>query len=371
MSFKETIAGLVDSGQLDADTQQRSLIDSLANLYIELEAAQNKPPKSWLSRLSVNWLGDSKQLNNEQQKGLYIWGGVGRGKTHLMNLFFEQVPITEKWRIHFHRFMLWVHEQNGKLANQTNPLELIAKQVSDKNKLLCLDEFMVTDIADAMILHGLLKHLYAQGVVLVTTSNTAPNNLYLDGIQRDSFMGAIRLLNQHSHVIEVSGDKDFRTREWVFDEIYYSPLDEKASAGLKRCYHQLTGATELTPKPLPIAGRPIQAVSVADGLAWFEFDELCRTYRSQMDYIQVANQFDTLIVSNIPVLKDDDDPAARRLINLIDTAYDYQVKLLLSAEAPPNALYRGSKLAMPFQRTASRLWEMSTQKYLTAKREVI
>lgn len=370
--FKQTINKLIDSGQLDNDPAQKSLIDSLDRLFGELGGYQPQAQQQTVvSLLKSKLFGRSSEVQAESIKGLYIWGGVGRGKSHLMNVFFDQLPITQKWRIHFHRFMLWVHEQNGQLADQVNPLELIAKQVSDKNKLLCLDEFMVTDIADAMILHGLLKPLYAQGVVLVTTSNTAPDNLYLDGIQRDSFMGAIRLLNQQCHVIEVSGDKDFRRREWVFDEIYYSPLDGQASAGLQRCYHQLTGATELAPQSLTVAGRPIQAVSVADGLAWFDFDQLCRSYRSPMDYIQIANQFDTLIIANIPLLHKDDDSAAQRLINLIDTAYDYHVKLLFSGAAAPDTLYQGNQLTMPFQRAASRIWEMSTESYLTAKREVI
>ena len=340
--FKQLVDNLVATGQLDIDPAQKILIDSLDHLYTQLVTYQDKAqPQSMMAMLKAKLLGSENA--DDTIKGLYIWGGVGRGKTHLMNIFFDALPVTQKWRIHFHRFMLWVHEQNGQLADQTNPLELIAKQVSNKNKLLCLDEFMVTDIADAMILHGLLKHLYAQGVVLVTTSNTAPDNLYLDGIQRDSFLGAIQLLNQHSHVIEVSGDKDFRTRQWVLDEVYHSPLGAAANTGLQRSYHQLTGATELTPQSLTIAGRPIQAVSVADGLAWFDFDELCRTHRSQMDYIQIANQYDTLIIANIPILYDGDDPAARRLINLIDTAYDYQVKLLFSAQAAPDALYQGNK----------------------------
>lgn len=375
MSFKQIIAAQIESRKLDADPQQQALIDALDTLEQALIAHEKRPQKSWLARLKERCLGAQQAAKGDENiaadtiKGLYIWGGVGRGKTHLMNVFFEQLPINGKWRVHFHRFMLWVHEQNGQLAEQVNPLALIAKQVAAKNKLLCLDEFMVTDIADAMILHGLLKHLYAQGVVLVTTSNSAPDRLYLDGIQRDSFLGAIRLLNQHSYVIEVPGDKDFRTRKWLFDKIYYSPLGKSAQAGLKNCYHQLTKTTALNPKLLTVAGREIKALSVNDGVAWFDFAQLCRSYRSQMDYIQVVNQFDTLIISKVPVLFDDDDAAARRLINLIDTAYDYQVKLLISAAVPPAALYQGSALVLPFRRTASRLQAMSTQEYLNAKRQ--
>jgi cell division protein ZapE len=261
--------------------------------------------------------------------------------------------------------MLWVHEQNSRLVNEPDPLKQIAKQVSARARLLCLDEFMVTDIVDAMILYRLLKHMYQQGVVIVTTSNIAPDGLYHNGIQRDLFLPAIALINQHSEGIEVAGGHDFRRQDWVREDLYFSPLGEKADAALAYGYTRLSGFSKPRPTSLMIAGRPIEAISVAEDVAWFDFKQLCQTYRSPKDYIQLSNQFNTLIISDVPELGPDDDAAARRFINLIDTAYDHGMKVLVSAARPPDEIYTGSRLAQPFKRTASRLWEMSTPGYFT------
>lgn len=364
MRFNELISSRIEAGELLEDEAQTATILELSRLSDELEAYTIRQPSA-LTR----WMGRGKAV--PAPKGVYIWGGVGRGKTCLMNAFFEAAPTDYKWRIHFHRFMLWVHEQNGQLADTQDPLKHIAMQVSNKNRLLCLDEFMVTDIADAMILHRLLKHLYEQGVVLVTTSNIEPDGLYHNGIQRDLFLPAIELLKQHSIVMHVQGGQDFRKQAWVCDEIYYSPLGQEAEQGLAYCHTQLTGLPEPMPTTLIVAGRSIKAISASGDVAWFDFDTICRTYRSQKDYIQLSNQFNTLIVSDVPELGGEDDSAARRFINLIDTAYDYGVNLLVSAAQPPDSLYTGSHLERPFKRTASRLWEMSTPAYLTRARKTI
>lgn len=364
MTFKALISERIRSGDMLDDATQIELVEALTRLHGELAVyAQEQPVslKNWL------WRDRSKKV----PKGIYIWGGVGRGKTFLMNLFYENAPTPLKWRIHFHRFMLWVHEQNGLLADTEDPLEQIARLVSAKNKLICIDEFMVTDIADAMILHRLLKHLYAQGVVVVTTSNIEPDGLYHDGIQRESFLPAIELIKQNSVVIPVEDGQDYRRQAWVCEEIYYSPLGEVANAGLSHCHTQLTGLPMPQPKVLSVAGRKIEAISVSDDVAWFDFNVICRTYRSQKDYIQLSNQFTTLIISDVPQMGPEDDAAARRFINLIDTAYDYGVNLLVSAAQPPDNLYTGSHLAKPFKRTASRLWEMSTPAYLTHAKSAV
>ena len=358
MNFRAHIDARIAASDMLEDEAQAGLIDALARLTDELAVYERKTT-SWWSK----WKRPGASL--AVPCGVYVWGGVGRGKTFLMNEFYDVVPTQFKWRIHFHRFMLWVHEQNGKLAGEQDPLKHIAKKVSVKNRLLCLDEFMVTDIADAMILYRLLKHLYQQGVVVVTTSNIEPDGLYHNGIQRDLFLPAIELIKRHSTVVEVTGDSDFRKQAWVCEEIYYSPLGNKADAGLAHCHTRLTGFPEPMPTRLMVAGRSIEAISVADDVAWFDFKNLCQTYRSQKDYIQLSNQFTTLIVSGVPELGPDDDAAARRFINLIDTAYDYDVNLLVSAARPPDSIYTGSRLARPFKRTASRLWEMSTPGYLT------
>lgn len=364
MNFSTLVKDKIDSGDMIEDRAQQGAIDALTCLHDELQLYANKP-----AGLFSKWFNNSKAGRAPQ--GVYLWGGVGRGKTHIMNLFFDTAPTQFKWRIHFHRFMLWVHEQNGQLAGRQDPLKQVAKLVSAKNYLLCLDEFMVTDIADAMILHRLLKHLYCEGVVIVTTSNLQPDDLYHDGLQRELFLPAIELIKQNSAVVNVEGDHDFRKQTWICPEIYYSPLDSVAQNGLAACHTELTGLPEPMPDTIIVAGRPIQAISVSDELAWFDFDALCQTYRSQKDYIQLSNQFNTLIVSDVPELSSEDDAAARRFINLIDTAYDYGVNLLVSAAKPPDSIYTGSHLARPFKRTASRLWEMSTPSYLTSNKKTV
>lgn len=372
MNIKAEIQRRIDSGEVMEDASQHELIDVLARLCDELMVYTRKRPKepsAGFAGTVKKWLMRSQSQITPQ--GVYIWGGVGRGKTYLMNVFFESVPTKFKWRIHFHRFMLWVHEQNGKLADQQDPLKHVARQVSAKNSLLCLDEFMVTDIADSMILHRLIRHLTDQGVVIVTTSNLQPDDLYHNGLQRELFLPAIELIKQHCNVVFVDGEKDFRKQAWICEEIYYSPLDEVAEKGLSHCHTQLTGLPEPNPARIMVAGREIEAISIADDVAWFDFKSICQTYRSQKDYIQLSNQFNTLIVSDVPELGAEDDAAARRFVNLIDTAYDYGVNLLVSAAKPPDSIYTGTLLERPFKRTASRLWEMSTPAYLTREKKTI
>ncbi len=363
MKFKVHISEQIAAGNIIEDTEQAELIDALSALTDQLLAYERK-----ITGWRGNFVRPGKSF--EVPRGIYAWGGVGRGKTFLMNAFYEAIPTQYKWRIHFHRFMLWVHEQKGKLAGEQDPLKHIAKKISARNRLLCLDEFMVTDIADAMILHRLLLHLYQQGVVIVTTSNIEPDGLYHNGIQRDLFLPAIDLIKHKSVVLEVGGSSDFRKQAWVCEEIYFSPLGNKADAGLARCFTQLTGFPEPRPTRLTVAGRPIEAISIANEVAWFDFNNICQTYRSQKDYIQLTNQFSTLIISDVPELGPDEDAAARRFINLIDTAYDHGVNLLVSAARPPDSIYTGTRLAGPFRRTASRLWEMSTPGYLTRSKKM-
>lgn len=372
MGFKAHIQTSLDSGKLLDDESQHVLIDELSRLYDEIQAYGKTLPGSSTNGFAANlkkWFTTSKTVNAPQ--GVYIWGGVGRGKTYLMNLFYENAPTNFKWRVHFHRFMLWVHEQNGQLADEQDPLKHIARQVSAKNRLICLDEFMVTDIADAMILYRLLKHLTDQGVVIVTTANLKPDDLYQNGIQRDLFLPAIELIKQYCALVLVDSERDFRKQAWIGEKIYYSPLGMAAEAGLSNCHAQLTGLPEPRATQITIAGRELEAISISADVAWFDFKDLCQTYRSQKDYIQLSNQFSTLILSNVPKLGAQDDAAARRFINLIDTAYDYDVNLLMSAATPPDEIYTGIRLVQPFKRTASRLWEMSTPAYLSRERKTL
>lgn len=357
--FKAQLQAQIDAGKMLEDVAQLELIDALSRLCDELQGYE---------RAFSGWRARFRRTDHRPENmptGVYVWGGVGRGKTYLMNAFYEAAPTAHKWRIHFHRFMLWVHEQKAGLKQNQDPLKHIARELAQNYRLLCLDEFMVMDIADAMILYRLLKHLYRQGVVIVTTSNIEPDGLYLNGLQRDQFLPAIDLIKQHSVVVEVGGRHDFRRQALLCGEIYYSPLDEKADQGLTYCHTQLTGSSEPRPARLIVAGRSVEAISVVDDMAWFDFKVICESYRSQKDYIQLSNQFNTLIVSGVPELGADDDAAARRFINFIDTAYDHGVNLLVSAAKPPDRIYSGSRLVQPFKRTASRLWEMSTPGYLS------
>lgn len=298
-------------------------------------------------------------------QGLYIWGGVGRGKTHLTDLFYDSLPFEAKLRLHFHRFMRLVHDELKKLKDVQNPLEIVADEVAARTRVLCLDEMHVHDITDAMLMGTLLEALFRRGVVLVTTSNIEPNGLYKDGLQRARFMPAIDLLNQHCEVVNMDSGTDYRLRALEQAEIYHAPLDEAADTALESAFHSLaTLETHRGEKSIEINGRDIPVVMWADGVAWFEFSELCDSPRSQHDYIEIAEYFHSVLIGNLPVMDKYRDDAARRFVNMIDEFYDRNVKVIISAETQPEALYKGERLAFMFERTVSRLQEMQSHEYL-------
>lgn len=299
-------------------------------------------------------------------RGLYFWGGVGRGKTYLMENFYESLPFDNKMRAHFHRFMRRVHRELKVRAGQKNPLEQVADTIADEARVICFDEFFVSDITDAMILAGLLDGLFRRGVTLVATSNIEPSGLYKDGLQRVRFLPAIDLLQKHTRVINVDGGVDYRLRALEQAELYYTPLGEAAEQGLARAYESLApaGAQKRADIKLEVEGRPIKARFVADDIAWFDFTELCDGPRSQNDYIELAREFHSVIVSDVPLLGGDKDDQARRFINLVDEFYDRHVKLVVSAAEPLDRLYGGGRLGFEFERTASRLLEMRSREYL-------
>ncbi|WP_211331855.1 cell division protein ZapE [Inmirania thermothiophila] len=297
-------------------------------------------------------------------RGLYLWGGTGRGKTWLMDLFFEHLPLPAKRRVHFHHLMREVHGRLEALRGTADPLEAVAEDIAAEARLLCIDEFFVEDIGDAMILAGLLRGLFGRGVTLVATSNTAPRALYRNGLQRDRFLPAIDLLEAHTEVLHLDGGIDYRFRALERAEIYHFPLDEGAEAALRRAFAELAGPGAGAPRTLQINGRALPALRVADGVAWFGFAALCEGPRAQADYIELARCYHTVLVSGVRVLGEDDEDVARRFIGLVDELYDRGVKLVCSAAAPPQGLYRGRALAFEFRRTASRLTEMQTHAYL-------
>ena len=297
-------------------------------------------------------------------RGLYLWGGVGRGKTFLVDLFYDGLPLAQKRRTHFHRFMRGVHEQLRLHAGQADPLAKIAREWRGSLRVLVLDEFFVTDIGDAMLLGRLLERLFAEGVTLVTTSNTAPQNLYRDGLQRERFLPAIAQLREHCVELAADGREDYRLRALTRSPVYRAPLDDGSEAWLGERWNALAGNAPAARTPLEVEGRTITARAAAAGVAWFDFAELCEGPRSTADYIEIAREFQIVLLGGIPRFDAGNEDAARRFVNLIDELYDRQVTVVATADAAPVALYEGSRLAGAFERTASRLIEMQSAEYL-------
>lgn len=346
------------------DPAQAIAVDHLQTLYEELVAA-------WQTDLQQTGLrGFIKRLTGNPApvpiKGLYFWGGVGRGKTYLMDNFYESLPFPQKMRAHFHRFMRRVHAELKKLDGKKNPLTLVADTISQEARVICFDEFFVSDITDAMILGTLMEELFARGVTLVATSNIVPDELYKNGLQRARFLPAIELLNTHTLVVNVDGGVDYRLRALEQAELYHSPLDASADDSLMASFHSIVSANTAIQESvaLEIEGRTINARYVTEDVVWFEFVELCDGPRSQNDYIELAREYHTVILSNVPALGRNKDDQARRFVNLVDEFYDRNVKLIISAERPLAELYSTGKLDFEFQRTISRLLEMQSHEYL-------
>ncbi len=310
-------------------------------------------------------LGKLKKAEpREPVRGLYFWGGVGRGKTYLMDLFFDSLPFDRKMRVHFHRFMQRVHRDLKVLTGQKNPLDIIADKIAAETRVICFDEFFVSDITDAMILGSLFERLFVCGVTLVATSNIIPDQLYKDGLQRQRFLPAIALLNQHTEVVNVDGGVDYRLRVLEQAELYHSPLDSQADVSLQRSFDSLAPEPGVADQQVEIEGRMLQSRCCADDVIWFDFGELCDGPRSQNDYIELSRIYHAILVSNVPRLGLDKDDQARRFINMVDEFYDRNVKLVLSAELNLEHLYAGGRLDFEFERTRSRLLEMQSHDYL-------
>jgi cell division protein ZapE len=344
-----------DSAQLDA-------VDALERVRAELMAKDSR------ARLMPGIFGMVRRRRTVAPvRGAYLWGGVGRGKTFVMDLFFESLPFERKLRQHFHRMMYHVHSRLRRLSNREDPLEIVGAELAARARIICFDEFFVSDIADAMILGRLLDTLFARGVALIATSNIPPDELYLDGLQRQQFLPAIELLKQHTEVVEVAGDTDYRLRVLEQAEIYHAPLEEAAARNLTTYFERIAPETGTRGQPMEVHGRDIPTIRRADGIAWFDFAALCDGPRSQDDYIEIARSFQTVIVSDIPVLDTTRENEARRFVALIDEFYDRRVKLIISAAAPIDSLYTGTRLVREFERTRSRLREMQSHSYLAAR----
>ncbi|WP_439133224.1 cell division protein ZapE [Pseudomaricurvus sp.] len=349
------------------DPAQEMAVKLLQDLYDRLVTGWQKEraPKGLVGRLK-NVFGAPPQ--RELQRGLYFWGGVGRGKTYLMDNFYESLPFSDKMRAHFHRFMRRVHQELRSLDGQKNPLDTVADRLAAEARVICFDEFFVSDITDAMILGTLMQALFDRGVSLVATSNIVPDGLYKDGLQRARFLPAIDMLNQHTQVVNVDGGVDYRLRALEQAELYHSPLDAEADASLLTSFESLVpDKSEIRANTsIEVEGRPIQARFEADDVVWFDFMALCDGPRSQNDYIELAKEYHAVLVANVPALARDTDDQARRFINMVDEFYDRNVKLIISAANPLAEIYGGGKLNFEFERTVSRLLEMQSQEYLAA-----
>ncbi len=302
------------------------------------------------------------------QKGLYLWGSVGRGKTWLMDLFYQSLPFPERRRRHFHRFMYEVHAELRTLQNQEAPLEIVAKRIAEECRVLCFDEFFVSDIADAMILAGLIEGLFNNGVTLVATSNIRPKDLYKDGLQRARFVPAIALIEQNTDVVAMGGRIDYRLRRLTEAGTYVKSSAPDTPKRLRALFDELAdGDDTQSGGTIEIEGRSIPVMRHDESIVWFSFAALCAGPRSQNDYIEIARNYQSVIVSDVPVLDSDHDNEARRFIALVDELYDHHVNLIISADASPADLYRGERLTTQFERTVSRLTEMQSEEYLASE----
>lgn len=342
-----------------ADAAQALAVDCLQRLHDELVLR-------WQADRGVVGRWQRRLNGREAVTGLYFWGGVGRGKTYLMDIFFESLPFRRKMRSHFHRFMQRVHAELRTLSGEKNPLDQVADRFAKEALVICFDEFFVSDITDAMILGTLFEKLFDRGVTLVATSNIVPDDLYKDGLQRERFLPAIAILKRHVAVVNVDSGIDYRLRVLEKAEIFHHPLDAQADEILDQSFRDLAPAMIVCENDchIDINERNVPARKLADDVAWFDFGPLCVSPRSASDYIEIARQFHAVLVSNVPQMDAASDDAARRFINMVDEFYDRNVKLILSAAVPVESLYAGGRLNFEFRRTQSRLLEMQSREYL-------
>ncbi|MEO8224197.1 MAG: cell division protein ZapE [Gammaproteobacteria bacterium] len=346
---------------LSEDPAQARALQALARVGSELAA---RPAPRRVPRLLKRFLPGLPPA--QPVRGAYLWGGVGRGKTLLMDLFFDWLPFEDKRRYHFHRIMSRVHRRLAGLRNTQDPIAVVAAEFAREARVICFDEFFVSDIADAMLLGRFIESLLERGVTLVATSNSAPADLYRGGLQRQRFLPAIELISQHTEVVHVDGLVDYRLRVLEAAEIWHAPLDAAADTNLERYFSEIAPERGTSNDRLEVLGRKIPVRRLAEGVAWFDFSALCDGPRSQEDYIQIARSFQTVIVSGVPQLDETRENAARRFIALVDEFYDRRVNLIVSAAEPISRIYTGQRLQREFERAHSRLLEMQSVEYLAA-----
>jgi len=336
------------------DPAQHNAVESLQILHAKLNERAASPPGLF-----------NRIIKGRQTiPGIYLWGGVGRGKTYLMDLFYEALADIGKQRLHYHKFMLDIHEQLKLLPKSPDPLITIGKQIASRTQVLCLDEFQVTDVTDAMLLAGLLRTLFREGVTLVVTSNTCIRDLYKNGLQRERFMEAIELLQDYTVEIELVEGMDYRLVHLQQADTYLVTRGNSRRDWLEDRFQSLAPTRVSHEQDIIVYNRPIHSIAVADDVVWFDFNEVCNTPRAAKDYLYLSREFHTIFVSDIPAMQDANDSAAQRFMHLVDALYDHRVKLVATAEVAPEELYHGRLLSESFNRTVSRLIEMGSHDYL-------
>ena len=356
----ERYAKAISSGQFMADDAQAEAVHELNRVWEEL-----------ISRYKASKKAFRRFRRQTAPQGVYMWGGVGRGKTWLMDQFYESIPFRRKTRMHFHHFMQYVHKELNKNSGQQNPLDIVAEQIYKEAVVICFDEFFVSNVTDAMILSDLFQKLFTRGITLVATSNIAPDGLYKNGIHRDRFIPTIEMVKKHCRVLNVDAGVDYRLRVLKQAQLFKSPLTHEHKLWMAQRFAALTQSQTISDEPIMINGRNVDTLGHTEDVLWCEFSELCMKPRSPADFIQISNIYNTVLVSNVPNLNDVLSEGTRRFIYLVDEFYDRGVKLLLTSEAGIIDLYSGEKLAFEIERTRSRLLEMQSDEYLqSAHRQI-
>lgn len=345
----------VQKGVIFEDPNQLVAMQHFQRVYYDL-IAENKKRSGLLAMLRKPQL----------VKGLYLWGGVGIGKTFMMDCFYHTLPLP-KMRMHFHQFMQSVHNALTRYQGEEDPLKQIAKEIARDTRVLCFDEFFVSDITDAMLLGRLLRAIFENGVCLVTTSNVTPDDLYKHGLQRSQFLPAIAMLKQDTEVVHVTTSVDYRLRHLKEAGVFYTPLDENARQNMEKSFVTLTQDLPILTDPIEIFGRPIKIKKQAGDIVWFEFSELCRIPRSQKDYLAISEQYRTVFISDIPVIAPEEKDTICLFISMVDVFYDARVRLVISAAEPVEQLYSRGYMTLEYTRTNSRLYEMQSVDYFTGE----
>lgn len=352
-SPSERYANAISSGQFMADDAQAEAVHELNRVWEEL-----------ISRYKASKKAFRRFRRQTSPQGVYMWGGVGRGKTWLMDQFYESIPFRRKTRMHFHHFMQYVHKELNRNSGQQNPLDIVAEQIYKEAVVICFDEFFVSNVTDAMILSDLFQKLFTRGITLVATSNIAPDGLYKNGIHRDRFIPTIEMVKKQCRVLNVDAGVDYRLRVLKQAQLFKSPLTHDHNVWMAKRFAALTQSQTVSDEPITINQRLVETLGHTEDVLWCEFKELCMKPRSPSDFIQISNIYNTVLVSNVPNLDDVLSEGTRRFIYLVDEFYDRGVKLLLTSEASIIDIYSGEKLAFEIERTRSRLLEMQSDEYL-------